>query len=263
MSFIYSLCSSSSGNATYVGDKNSGILIDAGLPLRTFKRALSFGGIDITAVKAIFITHEHSDHIKGLTAIGNATGVPIYAYKNTLKCLIHNGNLPQNATVHDVSDGTAYIHNMSVTAFKTPHDSLSSVGYKIMLEDGKKICVCTDLGYITDEVYDNLVQSNAVLIESNYDERMLTTGPYPAFLKKRIASNNGHLSNADCADTLINLFNDGTTKFILGHLSENNNRPELAYKAAIDGLIKTGAVLERDFSLSIARKQTIGEMVTI
>lgn len=263
MAFIYPLCSSSSGNATYVGDEKNGVLIDAGLSLRALKRSLAFASVDLSAVKAIFVTHEHTDHIKGIKAISQATSAPVFASDKTLSCLLHNGYIAQSIKSKDVLSSSYNQNGIEVTAFKTPHDSVCSVGYKIRFENGKTACVCTDLGCVTDEVYQNLVSSDVVLLESNYDETMLVNGGYPAFLKKRIASSNGHLSNEICASTLIDLFNDGTTKFILGHLSENNNRPEIAFKTAVAALIKTGGILERDFSLSIARKQAIGETVYI
>lgn len=264
MSFIYSLCSSSSGNSTYIGDRENGILVDCGLSFKAFDRSLSFIGIDKSAVKAIFITHEHTDHIKGLSAISNACNVPIYAPKKTAEYIIFNKLIKPQKTINIVSNEESNeVCGLQIKGFVTPHDSLSSMGYRCTFANYKTVTLCTDLGVVTPSVYDNLSGSNAVLLESNYDDYMLRSGPYPAFLKKRIAGENGHLSNECCANTLVDLFNDGTTAFILGHLSEHNNLPELAFKSALSSLIKTGGELNRDFTLSVSRKQTIGDIVEI
>lgn len=266
-SFVYSLCSSSKGNATYVGNRSSGILIDAGLSLRQLKRHLSLQEIDPCAIQAIFITHEHSDHIQGLCAIADLLKVPVYGSRETLAELVKKGCLPPGSTAMEISRKTAEIAGMAVHAFHTPHDSARSLGYHIEFcsgsSSGKTACICTDLGCVTDEVNENLEGCDFVLLESNYDEAMLETGSYPPFLKRRIFSDRGHLANCDCADTLIRLFNSGTTKFLLGHLSEQNNRPEIAYATSLAAVSKTGAVLGEDYILSVARRQNIGEIIEL
>lgn len=263
MPFAYSLCSSSKGNATYIGCRESGILIDAGLSLRQFKRQLAFHSIEPAAVRAIFVTHEHSDHIQGLFAIADALRVPIYSSRGTIAALLKKQCIPPKSTVVEICKRDAAVGDLCVHAFSTPHDSAHSLGYKITFSTGKTACVCTDLGYVTEEVGQNLECSDFVLLESNYDEAMLESGPYPKFLKQRIFSSQGHLSNPDCADTLVHLFNSGTTKFLLGHLSEQNNRPEIAYATALAQLVKTGAVLGEDYILMVARRQGIGEIIEL
>lgn len=259
MSIFYPLCSSSKGNASYIGNERSGILVDAGLSLRAFKTALSLRGIDPRAIHGIFITHEHSDHIKGLYSIAQHLGVPVYGSCETLEWLIAHGHIPPKATVIEIRRRTACLADLEVRAFSTPHDSAHSLGYRITLPHGKAACLCTDLGHVTDEVYANLIGSDFVLLESNYEEEMLWGGPYPAFLKHRIASKEGHLSNADCAETLLRLFGEGCTHFMLGHLSETNNLPELAMLRSLDLLSKTGAVIGEDYILSVARVKNTGE----
>lgn len=261
--FVYSLCSSSRGNSTFVGTQERGVLIDAGLSLRQFRRQLDFASIQPQAVKAIFITHEHSDHIQGLAAIAGALGVPVYASRETIEELLAKDCIPSGGTVKEILRRPAEEAGMEIRAFTTPHDSAHSLGYQLTLESGQRVCVCTDLGCITQEVAENLEGSACVLLESNYDEGMLESGPYPEFLKRRIASERGHLSNADCARMLVHLFNGGTTKFLLGHLSEHNNRPDLAYLTALTQLAKTGAELGEDYILSIARRQSLGEVVPV
>lgn len=263
MPFVYSLCSSSKGNSTYIGNKESGILVDVGIGPRAIVQKLNLNDISLFAVKAIFITHEHTDHVKGLKAIGEKLNVPIYASKETIAELYYKNLLPKNADVFEINKREAQVGDVTVSAFDTPHDSAHSLGYKIRFEDGKTVSVCTDLGYMTDEIYSVLKGSDLVLLESNYDEDMLMFGAYPQFLKRRILSRSGHLSNCDCGDTLINLFNDGTSKFILGHLSESNNRPELALTSAVSALLKAGAEYEKDYILRIAKSSSVGEVVPL
>lgn len=250
---IYSLYSSSKGNATFVGDKTGGILVDVGISLRDLKRCLSLNDIDTTAISAIFITHEHSDHIKGLSVISKKLDVPIYASRETLEQIIAKDLVSVGADLNEINKRTVDIADFEVGAFTTPHDSAHSLGFCIRTREQRQICICTDLGHLSNEVYANLQGSDMVLLESNYDETMLMYGDYPYALKRRIKSKNGHLSNDDCSKTLVQLLEDGTTKFILGHLSENNNRPEIALETALRILSNAGAIQDKDYILDIAK----------
>jgi len=263
MEFVYPLCSSSKGNATYLGSRERGILIDAGLSLREFGRQLAMNDIPASAVQAIFVTHEHSDHIGGLSAIAGALKIPIYSSRETLTALLKKDCLPPRSTAFEIRLRDVDVAGLSVHAFATPHDSARSCGYRVTFPTGKTACICTDLGCVTDEVEENLEGSGCVLLESNYDEEMLESGPYPLFLKERILSPRGHLSNHECAQTLVRLFNSGTTKFFLGHLSEQNNRPEIAYASALSQLVKTGAVLSEDYILKVAPRRSTGELMEV
>ncbi|MEG2813242.1 MAG: MBL fold metallo-hydrolase [Oscillospiraceae bacterium] len=263
MAFLYTLCSSSKGNCSYVGDKKSGILIDAGVGIRAFTKDLQLNGINDNAVKAIFVTHEHCDHTKGLLSISRKFSIPIYGSKKTLDALIKKNVVPDNATLFEINKKCVEIENLQVSAFKTPHDSVHSLGYKIKTENDKSLCFCTDLGCITDEVYQNLKSSDVVLLESNYDDMMLKYSDYPTVLKQRIKGVYGHLSNEMCSKTLTRLLNDGTKNFVLGHLSQNNNKPELAMKSALDELSKSNAVLSKDYILTIAPAFTVGNSIEI
>lgn len=152
---------------------------------------------------------------------------------------------------------------MEIRAFTTSHDSVHSLGYRIATPDGKQLAVCTDLGVVTPEVHSALTGCQLVMLESNYDREMLRNGGYPAYLKRRIASERGHLCNTDCADELVALAQSGTEHFVLGHLSEENNRPEVAAKTSLDALTGAGFHLERDFTLLTAPRSTTGQFVTL
>lgn len=261
--FCYSLCSSSKGNATYIGDHNAGILIDAGLSCRQFFTKMQLMSIDPHAVQAIFITHEHVDHVKGLYRIAKELNVPVYASRGTLEALVEKEMIPAGGVLREIKLRSAEYADLSVKAFSIPHDASGPYGYRVTLPDGKVFCSCTDLGYVSQEIYENLRGSHFILLESNYDPDMLASGPYPEMLKRRIASSCGHLSNSDCAAVAAALFNEGTTKFLLGHLSENNNKPELAYFSTLSALHKAGGEINEDFELYVAGPQNRGGIIQI
>ena len=261
--FCYSLCSSSKGNATYIGNNEAGILVDAGLSCRQFFTKMQCMSIDPHAVQAIFITHEHVDHVKGLFRIAKELNVPVYGSRGTLEALVAKEQIPAGGVLREIRAKSAEYADLSVRAFPIPHDASGPYGYRITLPDGKVITTCTDLGFVNDEIYQNLRGRNFVLLESNYDPDMLASGPYPEMLKRRIASSCGHLSNADCAKTAAALFGDGTTKFLLGHLSENNNKPEFAYHATLSALHKAGGEIYEDFELYVAGPQNRGGVIEI
>ncbi len=260
MARVYPLFSSSSGNSCFIGSPSGGILIDAGLNCKRLTAALAQNEISADAVKAIFITHDHSDHISSLKVFTKAHKVPVYAAPKTMDWLIKNGHISSTGEGCEVGQ-ECIIDDYSVTSFHTPHDAVESVGYKIITPDGKKMCVCTDLGHITDDVHSCLNGSDLVLLESNYDERMLRTGSYPYYLKQRIASANGHLSNINSAKEVRQLIESGTTRIILGHLSRENNTPQIAENTLMREL---GADVSRnkDYLLYIAPIETSSMVVT-
>lgn len=263
MSYVYSLCSSSKGNCTYIGDKKSGVLVDIGIGIRDFTRFLEIQSIELSSVKAIFITHEHTDHIKGLTTILKKINVPIYASKGTLEQLIYKKIVNGTADLNEINKRSVCVDDIEISAFQTPHDAAHSLGFRVQTKQDKKICVCTDLGHMTDEIYSNLKASDFILLESNYDDMMLHNGDYPYFLKSRISGNHGHLSNEHCSRALTSLLKDGTSRFLLGHLSENNNRPHLAYETAIAGLQSIGAEVKKDYQLSVASVKCNGDIFEV
>lgn len=246
------LFSSSSANSCFVGSGSSGVLVDAGASCIQTINALADKGVYPTDIKAIFVTHEHSDHIKGLTALIKKTKAPVIASAETLSAIEKHCKLPADAILTEINTETA-VEDICITRFATSHDCLGSSGYYFNMPDGSKISVCTDLGVVTDRVRQAISGSDLVYIESNHDIKMLKSGPYPPELKLRILSDKGHLSNISCAAELPRLLECGATRFILAHLSQHNNLPKLAENAAVASLGDIGAKRNEDYILSAAK----------
>lgn len=263
MAFVYPLCSSSKGNCTYIGDKDSGILIDAGVGPRNFTSLLRLLDIVPSAVKAIFITHEHSDHISGLKKITSMINVPVFGTRETLEQLILKDAVSEECNLYEIMKRKKAVCNFEIGAFETSHDSVHSVGYTINTNDNKKISVCTDLGYVSERVNKNLLGSDIVLLESNYDEFMLFNGIYPEYLKRRIHGEQGHLSNDLASVEIKKLIDNGTKRFILGHLSEENNRPDVALRHTVNYLTQYGMVVDSDYKITVAPKKSIGKIIEV
>ena len=233
--------SGSSGNCLLVSDEDTHILIDAGISMRRIQSYLSRCRLTWQDVTGVLITHEHSDHIMGLPMLVKHHPLPIYAPHTVAARL--SGSFPalQDALCV-VPVGEAFpLGKMSVIAFHTPHDTDESVGYRI--EGGAVYAHATDTGSVTQELVAGLLGADTALIEANHDLTMLRDGPYPFYLKKRILSARGHLSNADCAALARTLAGSGTRRVILGHLSDINNRPELAEATVRAALAGTGTEL--------------------
>ena len=248
------LFSSSSGNSAYIGTSSCGILIDAGANCKQLTLALEDIGVEPSSIRAIFITHEHSDHISALRVFAKKYGCQVYASPETLKRLQKHGHL-EGVKDSFGTDSEVEVGGLVVTPFHTSHDSVESLGYSVTDGD-RKITIISDTGEVTPAIMRAAEGSDLVMIESNHDPDMLKWGPYPPELKARIRSKIGHLSNGDCSEAVLELYNSGTTRFVLSHLSAENNKPELAYDESLKILQNAGAVLNKDFTLTVAEIRT-------
>lgn len=250
------LFSGSSGNCTYVATGEGGVLIDAGVSARRIERALSDREIDPQSIRAVFVTHEHSDHVAGLRVLCKRYGFPVYATAGTLAAIEEMGALPPGVRGGVMPKEGIPAAGMLITAFATPHDSRESCGYILTLGDGRRVAVATDIGRMTDTIARELRRCDLVQIEANHDVRMLQCGPYPYALKQRILGDRGHLSNEACGAALPELARGGVTQFVLAHLSRENNTPPLAYLTAKTALEQQGFLENRDFRLRVAAPES-------
>lgn len=249
---IYPVCSSSKGNCLYVqGEEGKAILIDLGIGVRTLDALLQKANFSLNNVVAVFLTHEHADHVSGLGSfVKNFKKIPVFGSKKTLNSLAAKGMLSCYANVFEFNCQKIKVADLSVSSFEVSHDCFC-LAFCIFC-GLKKLSICTDLGCITSTVLNNLVGSNFVFLESNFDVKMLREGVYPAFLKKRITSKFGHLSNNDASKLICWLVFNGVNRFLLGHLSQNNNMPYLAKQTVISSLAKYHFKQECDYFLDVA-----------
>ncbi len=261
MARFCTLCSSSSGNSAYVGTASYGVLIDAGTNNKQLLLSMERAGISPDSIKAVFLTHEHTDHVGALRVFASARKIPVYATGGTLSGLmstdILNGKFPYEKIMPDGVD----IGDIHISYFPTSHDAKESCGYKIILPD-RTVGICTDTGKITGEIMRNLGECDLVLLESNYDDDLLDFGPYPPSLKARIRSDFGHMSNKLCASTARELLEMGVRRFVLGHLSRENNTPDRAFSCTNSTLKHTGALQGRDYLLQVAPVSNMDKFIT-
>lgn len=255
MAKFFPMCSSSSGNCTYIGNASGGLLVDAGVSFKRICEMLSQNEIELSKIKAVLITHEHGDHVKGLKTLLKKTKVPLIASRETVYALEFHKVIDDTTPRVYIDDFSEYeVESFKVERFPTSHDCVGSSGYTIRLSDELKVAVCTDLGIVTDEVRSALSGSDLVMLESNHDTVMLRLGPYTPELKIRVGGDKGHLANAVAASLIAELYKSGTRRFVLAHLSENNNTPEKAESAARAALASAGAK-NNDYILYVAKPE--------
>ena len=227
---IYSLFSGSSGNCTWFKIGELQFLVDAGGSCKAINDALGTLGSSLDRISHVFVTHEHSDHVKGLPVICRRYKPTVHIHKSSYKSSAALCGAIDPALVdffEPVKDEMLLDENVSIRAFPTPHDSRHSCAYVIRCGD-RRFAVATDMGYVTKGAAEALVGVEALILESNYDQKMLKNGSYPDYLKYRIASDRGHLDNKVAAKFAAHLAKSGTKTVVLGHLSEENNTPKIA-----------------------------------
>lgn len=247
---ICSLSSSSSGNCSYVANENTRLLIDAGLSARRVVELLEIIGVSIGDISAILVSHEHTDHIKGIGPLSRKYNIPVYINEKTY--------IAGKKTIGEIADGLLFplepkeeffIGDLAIEPIPIPHDAKEPMAFKVY-SGGQSVAVATDIGYPEKYLVKRLEGSDFVLIESNHDEALLRQNPKYSFaLKKRILGKSGHLSNIACAQIIFELIKSGTRHFMLGHLSPENNSLELAQKQVRAELYEKGLMIERDYFL--------------
>lgn len=232
---IYSLFSSSKGNSCLIRNGCDLILIDAGVSAKRIRQAVSQVGYRVEDLSAVFITHEHADHIGGLDTLAKQVGMPIYAPSACIGPIAYRCPSAEGLMHPNDHGNLVELGQTRVVAVQTPHDAYGSVGFRIDLS-GELMAYFTDIGCLTQKVVSAMSGCRRVVVESNHDLKMLFEGPYPESLKQRIAGKFGHLSNASLAELLPHLPSYGTERVLLAHLSEENNTPELAFDSAEQAL---------------------------
>ncbi len=227
---IHPLRSSSKGNASLILSDSTKILVDCGISCKALSESLSFLGLSPENLDAVLITHEHTDHTKGVGVVSRKLNIPIYANAPTWDAIKGQLGIIATSNIRTFTTNKEfYINDIKITSFETSHDAAESVGYVFETKDSK-VAIATDMGVVTDSVIDILLGSDIALIEANYDQNLLEIGSYPYELKCRIKSSLGHLCNDDSGALAQILAESGTKEIILGHLSEDNNFPQLALK---------------------------------
>lgn len=260
------IASGSSGNCTFVEGGGTSILIDAGVSKKKIQEGLNTIDHDLKDISAIFVTHEHIDHVRALGVISRSLNIPIYATKDTCDAIAsmkEMGAFDIELLNPIDTDKTISIGDITLNAHTIWHDAADPVCYTVCSE-GKKISIATDLGDFDDYIVNSLIDADLLHIEANHDIRMLQVGPYPYHLKKRILSERGHLSNERGGQLVRALLNDHIKHISLGHLSKENNYPELAYetvKLELSGNEFSNDV--RDFDLTVAKRDCPGKLINL
>lgn len=242
MNFI-SFSSGSSGNCYYISAQQYGLIIDLGIGIRKFKKYYKDYGFLFPEIKGILVTHEHADHVKAVGMLANELKVPVYATELVHQGMMRNIRMQKKVEpqyVRTFEHGTTLnMGPFSITSFKTPHDSSDNSGYFIQCGD-TNLCIITDAGHINESMEYFIPQSLNLVIEANYDDKMLDQGPYPVYLKRRIKSENGHMCNHDLAQYLSAHANPQIQHIWLCHLSEENNLPEVARQTVVEAFKEKG-----------------------
>ncbi len=260
MAKVIPLFSGSSGNSYLICSGGSSLLIDVGRNAKQTALALEKNGVDPKSIEAVFITHEHTDHVQGLRVFANKYNLPVFMSEGTKNALAEKRYIDDKTRCYIIGSGGVDLSTMHIDRFPISHDCAEGCGYRVDMGN-RRFALATDLGYVSEEVEQALLGCDAVTIESNHDVNMLRMGPYPYILKRRIMSDKGHLSNTVCSELLPKLVKGGTKRFILAHLSRENNMPEIAYRESLNVLNENDMELMSDFTLDVAPVETDGTAV--
>lgn len=258
MKFV-SLLSGSGGNATLISDGKTNILVDCGASGKVIEQSLAEAGSSINEINAILLTHEHSDHTKGVGVLSRRYGFPIYATNKTHSSVTKVGEINPDSKISISANTEFEIGTIGITPFSIHHDASDPVGFKFHI-GSDTFAIATDTGYISNNIFDSLKGCRAVILESNHDIEMLRCGPYPFHLQQRILSDYGHLSNEAAANTALELVRSGTKHIMLGHLSAHNNLPEIALLETHSRLTDAGISVGGDVTLQVAHRSAITAM---
>ena len=256
-----SLYSGSSGNCSFVQTNNTKILIDAGESAKKIGEALVSINVDPSSIDAILVTHEHSDHVKGLGIFSKKFQIPVYANLETWNAMPKQKEKVEEDKIHTFSFDKFNIGDIEIKPFSIPHDAANPCGFNFYHEN-KKMSIATDIGHMNKEIINHLTNSSFMLLEANYEPEILKCSSYPYILKERIKGPNGHLSNSDAGKTISYLVKHGLNNVMLGHLSKENNFPELAYKTVVEELIENH-LEENSLHLSVAERYNVSPIIDV
>ena len=260
------LASGSSGNCVYIGSESTHLLVDVGISGKRTEEALHQMSLEGYDIGAVLITHEHSDHVKGLGVFSRKWGAPIYATENTFEAILRDPSLGRidQGLFHVIHPDVPFtIGDMTVNPMHISHDAADPVAYRIS-HGNRNVAVCTDLGTFDSYTVDGLQDMDGLLLEANHDVRMLQAGPYPYYLKQRILGDRGHLSNENSGRLLSRILSDRTGFVFLGHLSRENNMPELAYEAVRAEVDLSDTPFHADdFQVIVAKRDEPSTMVCL
>ena len=263
---LCSIASGSSGNCVYVGTETAHLLVDVGISGKKTELGLNSLGISAKDLDGILVTHEHSDHIAGIGVMARKYEIPIYATRGTIKAIkecTSVGQIADELFVELQADSKFMIKDMSINPMKISHDAAQPVAYRFGYGN-KKVAICTDLGFFNDYTVESLRGMDALLIEANHDVNMLQVGPYPYYLKQRILGDKGHLSNENSGKLLSRILHDNLGTILLGHLSKENNLPELAYEAVrMEITYGDNPYKAEDFDIQVANRSEVSKVIQI
>jgi len=263
---LVSITSGSSGNCIYVGSDNTHVLVDAGISGKRIEEGLNKLGLSIKDLDGILVTHEHTDHTAGLGIISKKYEIPIYATEGTINGILAcktTAGIPRDLMKVIKADSSFELNDLKINPVKISHDANEPVAYRIN-HGNKAVGVCTDLGIYTDYTVESFKGVNAILLEANHDVNMLSVGNYPYYLKRRILSDKGHLSNENSGRLLCEILHDDLNMILLGHLSQENNLAELAYEAVrLEIMMSDCGYNPNELNIAVASRSEMSERIAV